>query len=257
MLFSKDYLKQFYTILGPFLIILGYFKLHFYYINYNIRIADYLEFTEILTLILDDIGIVFLALVVAFLSRFFIYSYLDNSRSDKLSEKFKKKTNFLKRIIIQIKLNIYLVIFTILTTIVMFICRFWFFEVYAKFWLFFLIGPAFILYIFALHEFSYLYHKKYGEGPDNNITNTIGIFFLTAGMVLIQVPSNIKKTNGPSSREICFEYENTTIKTDEKLKYLGKSKNYIFLYDSANLRAKVFERSLVRFYTVIDSDITN
>ena len=71
MVLEYEKIKKIIPFLGSIIITCGYIKLNIYYRHFNIKISEYLEISEVLTLFLNDV--IFYSLIVFII---FFFSFL-------------------------------------------------------------------------------------------------------------------------------------------------------------------------------------
>ena len=83
--------------LGSFIIFLGVIRLMFYYYSFNVRILNFLEFTEILTSFFDILLLVIITIIVAMINHFVIQDVRENERRNRLNAQLMEESSFRKR----------------------------------------------------------------------------------------------------------------------------------------------------------------
>jgi hypothetical protein len=250
MIFENKTLKNFIPFIGTLLIVVGYLKISLFYKHFNIEIINYLEFSEILTIFLPDILKYCLFIFLGIGANFLLESKSETEKyhnikveltnSIKLKDRFKNHYN----------LNKELVWLSILILFIYLISFIWLRE---KFWdtlMGTFIIPSLLLFNILLLEFRNKYKILYNKYFDPTINNIILLIFLFGLLTVSSVHSEIKETESKQELKITFSYLNETLNTSKSLKYVGQTRNFLFLYDLKKKESRIFEISELRNYKI-------
>ena len=243
MIFEKKILKTFFPVIGILLIACGYMKFSFFYHHFDIRINNYLEFSEILTLFLPDIIKYGLIIFLIILFNFIFESKLSVERIHNLKLAITDSYNLLDRIKLHYLYNKELIWLSSACVINYLIAFIWFREKFLDILFITFYIPAFLIFSILLQEFKHKYKELYDQYLSPTYNNLILIFFLFNLYSIGSVYNEIKKVESGSKTIVTFEYSDENIKTDNNLIYIGQTSNYLFLHDKERKESKVFERS--------------
>ncbi|SFR59317.1 hypothetical protein [Maribacter stanieri] len=248
----NDILKQFgvaIPILTGFLIICGYMNLWIVYSHFGIRINEYLEIKEILTLFMPDILKYFLMIVIGIVGGLIFTRHIGNKTStdyDKLSS-----LPFWNRLIIHVKKTSFLFPLAVLILIFFIIPHDFIFDISGhkpreKFEMtFLLLYPVVIFWTIIWEEISiYLVtEQKIKNHSYFSILSYVLMFFIWGSI------SSAIKDIGYSKvgkYQVEFEYLNKEYSTTSSILYIGQTQNFLFLHDSVKGSNKIFERKNIQ-----------
>jgi hypothetical protein len=251
MLLEKKVIQPLLPFIGSFLIIFGYIKLSLYYNKFDIDINNYLELTEILTLFLNDIIFFIISILGVALFSFITTSKIELERDNDVKGKLVKSNNFWERRKQNYILFKELHWISGLLIILYIIGYIWFRD---KFWDFFATTSpliAFTIFVSLLMEFRYKYYNVYGKELNSTINNLVFILLIFSVHTYGTIKSDTKRIENNPRTEISFKYLGEEIKSDKQLRFLGQTKNYMFLYNKSLKETEVFERSKVDFFRIV------
>lgn len=205
------------SVITAFLIFMGVMKLHLYYGYFGIDIVDYLDFTEIIASFLDDIWLIFIFLAVMIFHTIVASSGL--AYFINLGRKRKVSIDTISR---GVSMKAYKT--SSLVTLVLFFVMFALLEKYVlKIFVYFtvLFFLQFLFY-FARHFSVYRKAEKYFD----KLIYFVTFFLLVALLARLEVLRTIKYPKKWSIQTSSFTISNTP-----GLMYLGKTKNFFFIYD--------------------------
>lgn len=249
MILDKKITKSIIPLIGTIIIICGYLKLSIYYKHFNIRINEYLDFTEILTLFLPDAlyygGLMFGVFMFNFLFKTksemknFENTHLSIDDNSSVFDRIKKYYSIMKEFF-------WLIGFLILFELITFI---WFKQKFTETIGFALNLSAGFFFVLLLFEIRHKYIKVYEKDINATYYNLFLIVFLFGFIVVGSVKSEIKMTE-TNPDFISFTYGGNRIESNKKLIYIGQTKNYLFLFDAKNKKAEIFERNKLSNYKI-------
>lgn len=217
-----------------FLIFLGFLKLDLYYGHWNINISQYLDFSEILLSFLQDINIIFFFVVILAAQSTFGYlaiSSIDKKVSHNLSQsgenKYKGLVELLEENFEKHKTG-GLIVMVILTLI---------FGV--LFWCFMNLTLLYLTFLGFVQLIAFFIDRFLSK--NENVVNPVTFIIVFLGFTLC-----ISKYEMNQTEKHFIQYEFTitdesTISTDSQLIFIGKTNNYVFLYDQKNCNSKVIK----------------
>lgn len=242
MILNKKIVNTFIPFIGTLLVACGYVKFSIYYNHFDIRINDYLEFSEVLTLFFPDIIFYGLIIFGALFFNFILESKSETQRFHNIKQTLTDSSKFLDRIKLHYLLNkglVWISLILVLSYIIQFI---WFREklldtFYSTFFI-----PILLIFNILLLEFRHKYKELYKEYFNPTYNNLILIFFLFSLYSIGSVYGEIKRIEGGSETMVSFIYLDEGIETDDNLIYIGQTRNYLFLRDNDRNESRVFER---------------
>lgn len=246
MFIDNKTLKKVIPYFGPILIMLGYVKLNLFYNHFGIKIVDYLEFTEILTLFLPDIVYFSSILFFVFIFDFLTKDEIEITSQDNIKDEIISTHSFKKRIKLNYKLNTFLFWFSLLIMIGFLIKLIWFRETLTFLDWFYLMVPTLLIFMIIMLEYRYKYYNTYGEKLNPSYNNYILILFFYTLFSVFYTFTDIDKTENRSDKTISFLYLDTKIQTDESLIFIGNTKNYLFIHNKKKNKSFVFNRSDIK-----------
>lgn len=250
MIFENNTLKNFIPFIGTLLIVVGYLKISLYYKHFNIEIINYLEFSEILTIFLPDILKYSFFIFLGIGANFLMESKTETEKYQNIKNEITNSTKLKDRLKNHYKLNKELFWLSILILFIHIMNFIWFRE---RFWGVLMetfIIPSLLLFNILLLEFRNKYKSLYNNYFDPTINNIILIIFMFFLFTLSSVNSEIKKTEKKQELKIGFTYLSQNFSTNKSLKYIGQTRNFLFLYDLERKESRVFEISELRNYKI-------
>ncbi|MEN0007985.1 hypothetical protein [Flavobacterium nitrogenifigens] len=250
MYFQGEKIKNLLPYLGSLLIICGYLKLSIFYSHFGIKISDYLEITEVLTLFLSD-AFKYTALILGI----FIFYFVTDS-SEEVEKKEQKKNDIIEtekwfpRLIKFLKFSANLLINMLIYLIFTIACYIWkpeniYFFVLVDVMLLFV-----LIFLYCLLEYRRKYKITFGRSLNSTYNNLILTVFVFLLFVFQSAYIEIKTVVKESPYFVCFEYLKKDYQSEINYFYLGQTKNYLFMYDNLNKEAIVFNRKDVNNFVV-------
>lgn len=240
------------TYLGPILIAAGLTKNYFYYNAFNIRILDYIELSETLT-ILTEMS-VFIIIVIPF--TWFAHFMLDTKkehitepeRNKDLVEIAHEKGKFFKRLWIYLLrywgASIMIILLFILSLFLKAFSLSDLWELDALLMTFL----SSITFIVVLLEFRYKYKRIFEKELDNGIGTVLhyGGFFLIMMTFYTYVEIRGTKSGRIKNKEYTIELNNgEQLRTTKDLIAIGQTKNYFFLFDRTSQETTIIKRESI------------
>lgn len=201
-----------------------------YYSNFGINISEYIELSEFPLLFINDLPfyLVFLFSLLFYLPLIYLRIYVRNkfgaefftfSKTKKFTELVIPASILVIILVLFFKFSIETKIVTIQTNIIT-------------------VLSLTLLYIDRSIEFS----KKY------ILWSSLTIMILFSGMNAFSEIDIIEK--GKNKKCVSFIINNKKFETNNKFSYLGKTKNYIFIYDLLKKRTLVFDFNKIENFIV-------
>lgn len=225
-------------LIGAFLIFNGFLKLNLFYSYWEINIIEYLNFSEIILSFLDDIKI-----LILFFLTFLIHQLIGLKLIDSLESKSKVKSDNgnidtldkPKSVTDSIVLGIenYSKFF-ITISFIAFMILFVIFIYYHK---------IIILYFAfaALFQFIFLLIGTKDINISLVVTSIISFLMFTCAIAY----SHIKEVEN-SSNEMTIALEDEKIVTSKTYYFLGKTENFMFLYDNLNKTSRIIPNEQIK-----------
>ena len=189
----------------PLLIILSLLRLTAYYYYFDIPVTDYLEITEIITLLLDQVVFYLFLFLIPFLPS------LDRTPDKTLSAAFT--------------------FFGLVWVVICLINKTGdFFK------------AALILYVLPVF-LLFMAHKLY-KGSKWVIALG-GYFYMLMAISIVGRLEAVAVKNAHHYKETAVTIDNNIIRSDSSFYYLGKTNNYVFFYDARNKSSIVYPRTQV------------
>ncbi|MNK32886.1 hypothetical protein D3C87_513570 [compost metagenome] len=217
-----------------FLIFLGFLKLDLYYGHWNINISQYLDFSEILLSFLQDINIIFFFVVILATQSTFGYIAISSIDKKVSQNQVQSETTQYKGLVDQLEENIEkhkkvsLIAMIVLTLI--FGILFWW---YLKLTLLYLTFLGFVQIIaFSIDRFL---------SRNENVVNPITFIIVFLGFTLCISKYEINQTEKHSIQYKFTMVDGSEISTNSQLIFIGKTNNYVFLFDNENCNSKVMK----------------
>lgn len=254
MIFNRAFIKNALPYLGSFIIALGIVKAYFYYKEFNILITEYLELGEALLLFSSDIMPLAIGLLLGIILNFLLYNNNDIKRVSVFDEKIRNTNSFLGRLKLYLK-NYILIAALFFMNFIFWVVTFFIAPPnHQKFLIdsFFFVFSCLLLLLIVVEEFKIAYDKKTGkEMPKQNQ----GLIILVMALFIISI--------GSSERDAFFKkYTNDSLIYKMKLvnqkllitsldtTYLGKTKNYLFLYSKSRNESIVLKNESIESFSV-------
>ena len=244
-------LKTLLPYIGSFFILCGYLKLSLFYHHFNIKITEYLELTEIISLFIGDamlyIAIVFLVNLYSFINQDLSQSIENENRQDEIlntedaSLRLKKFLNMRKEQLGAIAaitiLNAILIYFKVQNSILVMMN---------------IILIAWVIATYILYEFRRKYKLVYNK--DLNITYYNLILSLNLFLVYIfsSIYVDINFTEKLNNNVIKFNYKENVITTDKNILFIGETKNFLFLFNNKQKKTSVYPRNEISNFEIFE-----
>ena len=229
MLIDIAILRKIFPYLNYLAVGLGITKLVVYYKSFGIDIVQYLEFSESLILFFNDLIMFFILMVILVVVAIF-GGHKPADKQSEIVERVLSHENGFKRFWEYLKENY----FTILLMIN-----------FSRFNGYFIIFP-FVHYI--SYEANFVLRKRYGTELDSTYFNVFWYIFVFTLMDYSFMQNEIKAVKANT------KYTGTTMQlkgaetvstTDSTLVFVGKTKNYFYLYDKKKETAVIIPSSEV------------
>lgn len=230
---NLENLSKFLPLGSLFIILCSAIKLVIYYKIFDITIVDYLEAQEYLTLFIDDI-ILYLGVFAIGLT-FYLLTIFDSFGKAKTSNPLQEAKPGNKYLSYALNIIISLLCIFIVYTL---------FNDESKSRKAVLIGTS-VFGILTFIYFHYINNKQFSYLV--YIAITIFVYSIMYGF---QDGFEILEKEKLKNYE--FQFDDEKIKTDSTLHYLGKSKNYLFLYNSKDSISEIFKLNNVNKIRVIN-----
>lgn len=239
---TKDDFKYYLPFVGTLVVIFGAVKMIIYFSLFGIKITSYLDFTEIITLFLEDI-LLFSSIVLFYL----IIDLLLKSTDDRLliTENFNKalkEKSFLKRFNLYINCEIKFLHFVKVS--LMFITLYYI-NLIKLFDLKFLL--VFFWVLFVVRIILIEFRVKYNNDVQVSHTNIITIIFIFLGISVYVAYAEFNSImHDKKYSETKVELTKTSFSTNDLYFYIGQTKNYIFFYNRIEKNCDVIPMNEVK-----------
>lgn len=155
-LFDKIIIKRILKFLPGYIALLGILKLVIYYKCFDIRIVEYLDFSEVLLSFTDSlILLIFIIIVPCLLFISFLGKTLGNVNSEIFKNQLER--SFWSRLKLDIKENIFLIILSVISISIFLIWGHWEWEMI----IYFVMFPGISIVFFLVRELRITYWKQY------------------------------------------------------------------------------------------------
>lgn len=248
--FKTTTLKTLAPYISALLILIGYVKLSIYYDRFSIQIENYLSFSEVLILFVPDILFFAIMMFSVFFLSYVVRSKEKEDQNDEQKNKIIDQSKLGKRIKEHYKFDkgtFWISLWCIALAVAVY------FIDSEKFWdliFYLLIIPAFLLYIILLNEYKRKFMIDKGRQFDATINNLLLILFIFALNSIVSVSTDIQDVYKKSSHKITFVYNDETIETNSRIKYLGETEKYVFLYNNKEKKSTVYVKSKIDGFTI-------
>lgn len=263
-------IKDHWQLMATSLIAWSLFDLYNFYSPFGVQILSYLSLGEVLLLVYPTILNGLLALLLIFF--FFVIGLRKPSKHDKLlnevndgmfdfkflwneiksNYKVKTRSNLFNLLfsVIGILMAVGSIVFCISIGVLVLSLFFYNYNFpflighlkwgMLSFFSFFFLGPTFLL---ADKYFEKAAHPIFSRLTTYNFP----ILFFILGFVINSIISNrmqyLSITSGYGAIEVSFDWQDSKIKTDSNLIYIGETQQYFFLLDSPNNQSCAFKKS--------------
>lgn len=250
MYFQGEKIKTLLPYLGSLLILCGYLKLNVFYSHFGIKISDYLEITEVLTLFLSD-AFKYIAIILGV----YIFYFIADSSED-VEKKEQKKNDILEtekwfpRLVKFLKFSSNLLFNILVYLLFTAACYYWKPTNIYYFILVDIMLIVILVFTYSLFEYKRKYKIAFGKKLNSTYNNLILTFFIFMLFVFQSAYIEIKTVEEKNPYFVCFEYSKKDYQSDTKYLYLGQTKNYLFMYDKLNNETTVFTRKDLTNFTI-------
>jgi hypothetical protein len=254
MIFKNNIIKGVIPFVGTLLIACGFIKINIYFNHFRIRIQDYLEITEVVTLFLGDIIKYGLFVFAIILFNFLRISRAEDEKNNDIKWEIVTSKKFWTRVKAHYRLSVELHWVSLLCVIYLIILSFWFPEKLDGLRYVLLIGPSILFFNFLLLEFRSKYFQVYDKELNQSVNNLLILFFLFSLYSIGSSFIDIEKVKNGNSEQISFVYPDKSLHTNEELVFIGQTKNYLFLNDFALKKSQVFERKNITNFKITQAN---
>jgi len=223
---------------------MGAIKQILFYKSFNFNIIEFIELSEVLILILDDIFYLILMVIVAAVFEFIQTSKYELNKIQNIQNEIKKSEKFAKRIKNYYKLykeGLWLILFLGISDLVFYIKSK---SINENVHLLFIFTGAMCLTMIMWAEIKLKIKRLTGDNLSTRVNNLIVVFILISAFFFKDIFSEIRSVK---ENKIYFGTEIHYKKFDNKIKfisdstsyYIGKTKNYVFVFQELNNTTKV------------------
>ena len=243
MYFEFQKVKAIVPYVGAICIFCGFYKLKIIYSSFGIDISNFIGTSEILTSFLPDLTEYVLIILGIMIFKFLLMSKKDIQSKESEVKNLITMKNGLVRLYAHLKMNTIVLIPLIMYSLMTIIFYFFFpNKIPSSNFLFFALLGILVFNILLL-EFERKFLLVYKKRIDSSIINlviVVSLFFLYT----IQTASvEIREIRDGNGTRISFEYETDQIKSTKKMLYIGKTLNYIFMFNRASNETSVYQIS--------------
>lgn len=232
---------------GVFLVLLGYLKLYLYYNHWNIAIIDYLDISEITLLFLSDVHI-----IVAFVAIFLfpltiglaIIKYVEMKDEQRRESQSQQSTEIVggSPVITEsfsdhIQVKFVMMIACLIVAIVFISC----FFAFNKIWLLYFSTFGFLQFVMTLMD--YIFHN---DNNDKMIMQITFVLSATAFSILVAHYDICKTERNPAKYQTTIIANDYILNTSASNLYIGKTNNYVFLYDKETKTSRTIKNEVVK-----------
>ena len=248
-LFEEDLVK-YVSILSGFLIFIGIVKMDAYYGAFNIRITNFLEFSEIITSFLGDISLSLGLVTVLIVTSTLFNSDSNAYKNNEFYDRFNKETNRVKRFVAFVKYGKSLLLLYLSYNLIH-ICIDLIRRGYIDYTAIIEFDIAFAVLFLAIFfnaelDLKYLNrnYSKYKLDIYKSLIFLFVLYFFIGLFTTLEV-STVRNDNKYEGTEIHLN-DSSTILSDKNQYYIGKTNSYIFMYNERSKKAIVYPMSEVR-----------
>lgn len=240
-----SFFKENHTIIYVLIVLISYIYNQFYFFVFNINIIEYYSIIEIATLFLGySIPITFILFFIIYANIKIDLDYESNIETIKTNENSNTKKLFtFNNIIISISLISLIYI------------------LYTKEYIYILLLFSFILMNISPSLISNQFKKQKSINGIELISlihslilfSSLILFFCIQNFVTAYQVSQNKET----IKDVNFTYYNTKIKTNDTIKYIGQTNQYLFIFNRNKKETKVFEKANIKYFSIkqLNNDI--
>lgn len=227
------------------LIVVGLLQNYFYYLSFNVRIFDFVSFSESLILFNEFTILIVASLAFFVLFVFLIYDNKNKSNDDTLP--YFSKSNFFGRIFEHILENAKQLIGFVFLLIINIV--FWNNVVFESIFIPFLYASVIdiILEIISLEVFNkYFKIKKKRVNAKISLITHFSIISLSLLVAGVMISINIPKKIGLNKKVTIYFYDNSFIESTKQSYYIGKTTDFIFYYSPNEQKTTVYKMDDVK-----------
>ncbi len=227
---------------GAFLIFWGMLKLTIYFKAFNISINDFLEFSEILTSFFDDLLFYSGSLILGIFLNYLTITKSEIDENDKLKIKIYKEKSIFRRFWLNVKSIFPLLLpFNIFAIVFMIIIYFIKNESIIPIIWYFIGFNSLLIILFIFFEYKRHYYLLTGIHIDYTYFNIILYSSIFTILLIFYTKAEVAQVKYYHKYEnVSFFHDNKEIKSNRIKYYIGKTKNYLFFYDSKAKTTYVF-----------------
>lgn len=222
-------------VIGSFLIFIGYLRLHLYYSNWDINIANYLDFSEITLSFLNDTNtILFFILILLFQMTIGVATLVTvdkKIKADSTQAGEKEFPGIFPMIDKGIEEHYKPAIIGIsIVNLLFFFLFLWFLN----------LTFLYITFAIFIQLLVLLLDKIIGIKDDKSLIQTSFVIVLLSFTYCLS-KYNVKQTEICTKRTVLNTNSNEKISTSENFIFLGKTNNYYFFYDKIKKQSTIIE----------------
>jgi hypothetical protein len=225
MLIDTNKVKSLLPHMGGLVVVLGIAKLILFYCFFGINIVQYLELSESVILFFEDILFYFFALFLPLLTIILFVGHPIGQLNSEVAKRIELENNFIKRTWIFLKFYYPLTFFIAL-------------SIYSGKPNFALI--VITLTIFILWQTRFVLKKYYNSGLEPTYSNIIVLIVVSIGFGYSEMKNQVKEiAHGKYKGTILHIKDKEKLVADTDMVYIGKTKDYYYLYDSTKQNAVI------------------
>ena len=256
MHFDSDTIKKSLPYVTGFMVFCGFIKLKIYYSAFQIDIADYLEFTEIISSFVSDI---ILYSVMVLFGYFFSFLLTTKERANQqvdIADEILKTDGFFKRLGKHLR-NLRQIVFVIFVLGLINLAAFLVggkTDIYGTFSFY----SLFVVFLFVIlrEEYRRQYINHFNKDINHAFFNILLIAILFISFTIKDSFADIDSTK---SKKIFYGTEilttdSQTITSDSLKYYVGMTRNYVFIYNQLKDETRVLNRGDVKEMTIKRND---
>ena len=247
-MFDKKKVIEIIKLIPPFLVFIGTLRLILFYNAFNINIVNYIEFPEFLLSFFDSFILLISCVVLPFAIIIGLWGH-DIGKENNESFKLHCEESFNERLKKDLKSFVFIIniIILIATIILLILNRFSIYKVVIL-----LYFPILNLIFFFFREIRIAHYKATKEIFSATYTNSLVFFiiitFLTIQLVVIDI-EEIKSNHKYLNSKIILD--DSIIISNKEQTYIGKTNNYIFIYQYPTNSSKAIPISRVKEIEII------
>ena len=216
--------------IATLILISSVIKNSFFYSNFGINISEFIDLSEFPLLFINDLPfyLIFLISLLSYLPFIYLRTYFRNKYGSEHFT-FSKTKKFAELMIPSLILLIFITVFfkypleIKLTLIQSFVVS---------------IISLILLYVDGSIEFS----KKY------IFWSCISCMLLFSGMSAFSEISEIE--SGKIKKCVLFDFNGINVETNNKIVFLGKTKNFVFIYDISKKETQIFDFNQIKNFSI-------